>query len=76
MKNKKIEPWRIVVALLSIGFIIYMWSSKNILDVYESLPEEQMIPLIVTNVVVSLVKVIAIAGGVFVVKWIISKLKR
>ena len=35
MKNKKIEPWRIVVAILSIGFIIYMWTTKKIVSKFK-----------------------------------------
>ena len=76
MKNKKIEPWRIVVAILSIGFIIYMWTTKNIAEIYGELPTEQLIPLIVTNMVVTLIKVVGIAGGILLIKWIVSKFKR
>ena len=76
MKNKKIEPWRIVVAILSIGFIIYMWTTKNIAAIYGELPREQLIPLIVTNIVVTLIKVVGIAGGILLIKWIVSKFKR
>ena len=76
MKNKKIEPWIIVVAILSIGFIIYMWTTKNIAEIYGELPTEQLIPLIVTNMVVSLIKVVGITGGILLIKWIVSKFKR
>lgn len=30
MKNQKKEPWRIIVAIISIAFIIYMWIEKDI----------------------------------------------
>ena len=76
MKNKKIEPWRIIVAILSIVFIIYMWTTKNIAEIYGELPTEQLIPLIVTNMVVTLIKVVGIAGGILLIKWIVSKFKR
>ena len=76
MKNKKIEPWRIVVAILSIGFIIYMWTTKNIAEIYGELPTEQLVPLLVTNMVVTLIKVAGLTGGILIIKWIISKVKR
>lgn len=30
MKDQKKEPWRIIVAIISIAFIIYMWIEKDI----------------------------------------------
>lgn len=30
MKDQKKETWRIVVAIISIAFIIYMWIEKDI----------------------------------------------
>ena len=41
MKNQKKEPWRIIVAIISIAFIIYMWVEKDILAIYSSMPAEQ-----------------------------------
>ena len=76
MKNKKIEPWRIVVAILSIGFIIYMWTTKNITEIYGDLPAEQLLPLIVTNMVVSLIKVAGMTGAILLIKWLVAKFKR
>ena len=40
MNNQKKEPWRIVVAIISILFIIYMWVEKDILAIYQSMPAE------------------------------------
>lgn len=76
MNNKKKEPWRIIVAIISIAYIIYMWVSKNVAGIYATLPAEQMIPLVVTNVVVTLVKVAGIALVILAVKWGASKFKR
>lgn len=76
MNNKKKEPWRIIVAIISIAYIIYMWVSKNVAEIYATLPAEQMVPLVVTNVVVTLVKVAGITLAILVIKWIASKFKR
>ena len=71
----KKEPWRIAVGILAIGFIVYMWVEKDIITIYTTMPREQVAPLIVTTIAVSLIKVAAIAGGILLIKWIISKFK-
>ena len=72
-KNK--EPWRIAVGILAIAFIVYMWVDKDIITIYTTMPKEQVAPLIVTTIAVSLIKVAAIAGGILLIKWLISKFK-
>ena len=74
-KNKKKEPWRIVVFAVAVIYIIFMWVKKDIAEVYSSLPQEEILPLIITSVVVSVFKVAVIAGAVLLVKWIISRIK-
>lgn len=76
MKGQKKEPWRIVVGVLAIIYIIYMWMEKDIVAIYSSMTAEQALPLVVTTVVVSLVKVGAIAVGILFVKWIVGKIKK
>ena len=76
MNNKKKEPWRIMVAIISIAFIIYMWVEKDIVAIYSSMPAEQALPLAVTTVAVSLVKVALMTGGILLIKWIVGKLKK
>ena len=73
--NKKKEPWRIIVGIISIAFIVFMWVEKDIMTIYTTMPKEQVVPLVVTTIAVSLVKVVAIAGGILLIKWIISKIK-
>ena len=50
-----------------------MWVEKDILAIYSSMPAEQALPLAVTTVVVSLLKVAMITVGILVVKWIAGK---
>ena len=71
----KKEPWRIAVGILAIAFIVYMWVEKDIITIYTTIPKEQAVPLIATTIAVSLIKVAAIAGGILLIKWIISKFK-
>ncbi len=72
---RKKEPWRIVVGLLSIAFIVYLWIDKDIMTIYTTMPKEQVVPMVATTVIVSLVKIAVIAGGILLLKWIINKIK-
>ena len=76
MKGQKKEPWRIVVATLAIIYIIYMWVEKDIVAIYSTMPAEQALPLVVTTIAVSLVKVGVITGGILLIKWIIGKFRK
>ena len=73
MKESKKEPWRIIVAIISIAFIIYMWVEKDIIAIYSSMPAEQALPLAVTTVAVSLFKVAMLTVGILLIKWIAGK---
>ena len=74
-KNKK-ELWRIAVFIISVIFIIFMWIKKDIVAIYSTMPKEQIAPMIATTVAVSLIKVGAIAGVVFLLKWLFGKIKK
>ena len=73
--DRKIEPWRIVVGILSIAFIIFLWVKNDIASTLVTMPKEQAIPLVVTTILVSVVKVAVIAGVLLLVKWVIGKIK-
>ena len=74
--DRKLEPWRIVVGTLSISFIIFLWLKNDIASTLVTMPKEQAIPLIVTTILVSAVKVAVIAGVLLLAKWVIRKIKR
>ena len=73
--GKKREPWRIVVAALSVAVIVFVWVSKDIASVYRTMPEEQLVPMIATTVAVTLLKVFALTAAVLLVKWVVAKIK-
>ncbi len=75
MKDKKREPWRIIVAIISVVFIIFLWISKDIASIYENMSAEDVLPLVVTTVAVSLLKVALLAVLILVVKLIVTKIK-
>ena len=72
--NKSKEPWRIIVGVISIAYIVFMWIKKDIVSIYTTMPQEQIVPLIATTVAVSIFKVALIAGAILLIKWIFSKL--
>ena len=76
MHRKKIEPWKLIVGVASIAFIIFMLAKKDIFAVYSTLPKEQALPLIATTIAVSLFKVTAISAIILAAQWIIGKFRR
>lgn len=74
--SKKKEPWRIVAFIMGIIFIVFMWVKNDIISIYTTMPREQVVPLIITTIAVSLIKVAVIAGGLFLVKWCIGKISK
>lgn len=73
---KKRESWRIIVAIISIVFIIYMWVKKDIVALYGTMPAEQMVPLVATTIAVILVKVAAITLAILFIKWIAKRITK
>ena len=75
-KNKKTEPWRVFVFIVSVAFIVFMWVKNDVAAVYTTVPTEQVLPLIATTIAVSLTKVAVIAAGILLLKWVIRKTKK
>ena len=75
MQGQKKEPWRIIVAIISVIFIVFMWVKNDIATIYSTMPREQLVPLVATSVVVTLVKVVGITAVILLIKWIVSKIK-
>lgn len=73
--DRKIEPCRMIVGMISIAFILFLWGKNDIASTFATMPKEQVIPLIVTTIVVSVVKVAVITGVVLLIKWVIRKIK-
>ena len=73
--DRKIEPWRMIVGMISIAFILFLWGKNDIAFTFATMPKEQAIPRVVTPVVVSAVKVAVIAGVILLIKCGIRKIK-
>ena len=72
----KKELWRWTVFGLSAVCIVFMWVRRDIGQALTSVSPEQLLPMALTSVAVTAVKVIAIAGGILLLKRILSKLKK
>lgn len=75
MEKHQKEPWRIIAGILSIIFIVFMWVKNDIITIYSTMPKEQVVSLIITTIIVTLMKVGGIDLVIFFIKWIISKFK-
>ncbi len=73
--NFKKEPWRLVVGIIAILFIVFMWIKNDVIEIYTSAPKETVLPMVVTTVVVALLKVALISGVILLIKWIVEKVK-
>ena len=76
MKNWKNEPWRLVVGIASIAWIIYLWSSKTVAAGNPGLAPEDLLPVVVTTAAVTALKVALMAGAVWLVRWLLKKFKK
>ena len=74
-KSGKPAPWRIVLAVVSVLFIAYLWAKNDIVALYAAMPEEQLVPLIVTTLLVTLLKVAALTGALLLIKRLVGKRK-
>ena len=72
-KGKKTDLWQIIAAVISGLYIIYLWSSK---DIEAAAGSENMVPIIVTSILVSTAKLALIAGAVLLIKWLSKKFKK
>ena len=72
MKERK-EPWRIAAFAISVLYIAYLWGKKDIAALYATVPTEQMLPLMVTTIAVSLIKIAALAAGILLLKFLAGK---
>ena len=75
MDRLKKEPWRIAAGVAAILYICFLWVKKDIASIYSNLSSEQLTPLLITTLAVSLAKVSAITGGILLLKWAAKKIR-
>ena len=65
----KKENIRYVIAAIALLYIIYMWTTKNV-----SISDFSL-PMVLTSFVVTLFKVLILAGIIYIVKTLLNKRK-
>ncbi len=76
MKSIERKPRRIAVAVLSVIVIAIMWAKKDILGLWSGISSEDIIPLLLTNGAVMLLKIAVLAGGVYLIKTLFKRVKK
>lgn len=76
MKAVERKPRRIAVAVLSVIVIAIMWIKKDVLGLWSGVSSEDLLPLLVTNGAVMLLKIAVLAGGIYLVKMLFAKIKK
>ena len=71
-KNKK-EPWRLIVGIIAIAYIVYTWVEKDIFTSLTAVSGDQALPMAATSMAVTFVKVAVMAAIIFVIKWLTGK---
>ena len=74
MKNKIPKPLRIAMFLAAVVWIVTMWVKKDIAATLAAVPAAAALPMIVTSLAVTLVKVALMAGGIMLIKWLFGKI--
>ena len=72
-KGTKPDLWRIIAAAISGLYIIYLWSSN---DIEAAAGSENMLPIIVTSILVAAAKLALLAGAILLIKWLFKKFKK
>lgn len=70
--GKDHKVWKIIAGVISGLYIIYLWSTK---DLPAGLSAGDMLPMLLTNIAVSVLKLALVAAAAIGIKWLWSKLK-
>ena len=68
------KPVRILIGLVAIAWIVYMWVKKDITATMAAIPAEEAIPLVLTSMAVTLVKVAMLTAAILLIKWLTGKI--
>lgn len=72
-QKKKKEPWRLLVGIIAIAYIVYTWVEKDIFTSLTAVSGDQALPMAATSIAVTFAKVAIMAAIIFVVKWLTGK---
>ena len=72
-QKKKKEPWRLLVGIIAIAYIVYTWVEKEIFSSLTAVSGEQALPMAATSIAVTFAKVAIMAAVIFLIKWLTGK---
>lgn len=70
MKKQLPKPVRIVMFAAAVIWIVAMWVKKDLTATLAGVPAESAIPMIITSLAVTLVKVALLTAAILLFKWI------
>ena len=70
-KNKN---WRVAAFIIAVVYIAYMWIHKDIASAFTEMPKGEALPIVAVTIAVTLLKVIAFAGVLLLIKWATKKI--
>lgn len=76
MKEIGKKPRRIALAIFSVIVIIIMWTEKDVLGLWSGLTIEDAVPMVITNLAVTALKIALLAGGIYLIKTVFAKIKK
>ena len=76
MKEIGKKPRRIALAIFSVIIIIIMWTEKDVLGLWSGLTIEDAVPMVITNLTVTALKIALLAGGIYLIKTVFAKIKK
>lgn len=74
MKKDIPKPVRLVMFAVGIIWIAAMWAKKDIAATLAAVPAEAAIPVIITSMVITILKVALYAAVIWLIKWLVGKL--
>ena len=75
MKEIERKPRRIAVAVLSVIVIAIMWIKKDVLGLWSGFSSEDILPLLATNAVVIIARIVILAGIIYLIRKLAAKIK-
>lgn len=74
MKKGIPKPVRLVLFTVGVIWIAAMWAKKDIVATLATVPAEAAIPMIITSLAITLLKVALYAAVILLIKWLAGKL--
>ena len=75
-KSQKKPAWRIAAFILGVAAIVVMWAGKDVTSRFAGMSPEQALPMVVTSIAVTLLKVALMTGVVLLIKWLAGKIRK